>query len=439
MQWPCPAEEHRADPVLLGLRRVRIGQFLGVPLGGSGGRLAEQARAQNVLDHASAMRPSIDHDVDRCPRIQPFDQADGCGEPVGCDQIGLGDVDPVGELHLVDKQISHGAFVVHGVDRREVGEELSGDDGLQGDTTCPEIHGATANRTDTVFSADTPGHVVSHDGNLVLFGDGDGTMQRFSTDDLLALSGDDPAPEATVDETEPHHGVAVELSDGTFVHTEGTEEYRDTVTAVDADGEEIASSSDCPGVHGEAAAADDVLAFGCEDGILIFDDGEFTKVDAPDSYGRIGNQAGSEVSPVVLGDYKVEEDLDDDEIERPERVSLTNTATGELQLVDLDASYSFRSLGRGPDGEALVLGTDGKLHVIDPESGDVTDSWEVIDPWEEPVEWQEPSPTLFVQSDRAYVTEPETNEIHAVDLSTGGVVGSVELDDAPNELTGVTG
>lgn len=242
-----------------------------------------------------------------------------------------------------------------------------------------------------------------------------------------------------MDETEPHHGVAVELSDGTFVHTEGTEEYRDTVTAVDADGEEIASSSDCPGVHGEAAAADDVLAFGCEDGILIFDDGEFTKVDAPDSYGRIGNQAGSEVSPVVLGDYKVEEDLDDDEIERPERVSLTNTATGELQLVDLDASYSFRSLGRGPDGEALVLGTDGKLHVIDPESGDVTDSWEVIDPWEEPVEWQEPSPTLFVQGDRAYVTEPETNEIHAVDLSTGGVVGSVELDEAPNELTGVTG
>lgn len=293
--------------------------------------------------------------------------------------------------------------------------------------------------TDTVFSADTPGHVVSHDGNLVLFGDGDGTMQRFSTDDFLALSGDDPAPEATVDETEPHHGVAVELSDGTFVHTEGTEEYRDTVTAVDADGEEIASSSDCPGVHGEAAAADDVLAFGCEDGILIFDDGEFTKVDAPDSYGRIGNQAGSEVSPVVLGDYKVEEDLDDDEIERPERVSLTNTATGELQLVDLDASYSFRSLGRGPDGEALVLGTDGKLHVIDPESGDVIDSWEVIDPWEEPVEWQEPSPTLFVQGDRAYVTEPETNEIHAVDLSTGEVVGSVELDEAPNELTGVTG
>ncbi len=295
--------------------------------------------------------------------------------------------------------------------------------------------------TDTVYEADTPGHVVDHDGNLVLFGDGDGTMQRFSTDDFLELSGDDPAPEPTVEETEPHHGVAVELADGTFVHTEGTEEYRDTVTAVDADSEEIDTSSDCPGVHGEATAADDVVAFGCENGILVFDDGEFTKVDAPDSYGRIGNQAGSDDSPVVLGDYKVEEDIDDDddEIERPERVSLTNTDTGDLRLVDLGTSYSFQSLGRGPDGEALVLGTDGKLHVIDPESGKVTDSWEVIEPWEEPVDWQEPSPALFVQDDRAYVTEPETKEIHAVDLSNGKVVNSGELEETPNELTGVTG
>ncbi|GAA1096515.1 hypothetical protein GCM10009577_18150 [Streptomyces javensis] len=31
---------------------------------------------------------------------------------------------------------------------------------------------------------------------------------------------------------------------------------------------------------------------------------EFTKADAPDDYGRIGNQAGSDASPVLLGDYK---------------------------------------------------------------------------------------------------------------------------------------
>lgn len=36
----------------------------------------------------------------------------------------------------------------------EDGEELSGDDGLQGDTTCLEIHGATANRSGTFFACE---------------------------------------------------------------------------------------------------------------------------------------------------------------------------------------------------------------------------------------------------------------------------------------------
>lgn len=293
--------------------------------------------------------------------------------------------------------------------------------------------------TGTVFDSDLPGHAVHHGGSLALFGDGDGKIQLFDVDDFPGISGgtDDEIPEPTVVELEdPHHGVAVELSDGTLLHTEGTDDHRDTVVAKSADGEELASSSDCEGVHGEATAADEVVAFGCEDGILLYSDGEFSKVEAPDSYGRIGNQAGSDESTVVLGDYKVDEDA---ELERPERISLTDTATDELTLVDLGTSYSFRSLDRGPDGEALVLGTDGQLHVIDPDSGEVTDSWAVVDGWEEPENWQEPRPTLFVQDDRAYVSEPATDEIHVVDLSNGDILTSAELPETPNELTGVTG
>ncbi|MGO3363364.1 MAG: zinc metallochaperone AztD [Corynebacterium sp.] len=293
--------------------------------------------------------------------------------------------------------------------------------------------------TDTVFGTDTPGHVVSHDGRVVLFGDGDGKIQFLDADSFLTGDIPDPGEVETAEADEPHHGVAVELPDGTVLRTEGTEESVDTVVAHDADGEEFTSSDDCPGVHGEATAADDTVAFGCEDGILLFRDGGFSKVDAPDPYGRIGNQAGSGDSPVVLGDYKVEEDLADDEIERPERVSLIDTATGELRLVDVGTSYSFRSLARGPEGEALVLGTDGRIHVIDPGTGDVTATWDVIDEWEEPVDWQKPSPTLFTQGDRGYVTEPDSNQIYVVDLSDGEVLTSAELPETPNELTGVTG
>lgn len=293
--------------------------------------------------------------------------------------------------------------------------------------------------TDTVFGTDTPGHVVSHDGNVALFGDGDGKIQLFKAEDFLDISGGDgdDVPEPTVKETDdPHHGVAVELSDGTLLHTEGTEEHRDTVVALSSDGEEIASSNDCEGVHGEATAAGEAVSFGCEDGVLVYKDGEFTKIDAEDSYGRTGNQSGSDESPVVLGDYKVDEDA---ELERPTRIKLTNTEDNTAQLVELGTSYSFRSLARGPEGEALVLGTDGKLHVIDPETGEKTDSWDVIDEWEEPVEWQEARPTLFVQGDRAYVSEPSSNELHVVDLSNGEILTSAELPETPNELTGVTG
>src|SRR5690625_7399009 len=82
----------------------------------------------------------------------------------------------------------------------------------------------------------------------------------------------------------------------------------------------------------------------------------------------MGNQAGSEQSPVVLADYKVDKNA---ELERPTRVALINTEKSTddaISLVDVDASYSFRSLGRGPNGEALVLGTDGNLRIIDPET-----------------------------------------------------------------------
>lgn len=293
--------------------------------------------------------------------------------------------------------------------------------------------------TDTVFGTDTPGHVVSHDGNVALFGDGDGKIQLFKAEDFLDISGGDgdDVPEPTVVTLDdPHHGVAVELSDGTLLHTEGTEEHRDTVVAVSTDGQEIASSTDCEGVHGEATAAGEAVSFGCEDGVLVYKDGAFTKIDAEDRYGRSGNQAGSDASPVVLGDYKVDEDA---ELERPTRIKLTDTENNTARLVDLGTSYSFRSLARGPEGEALVLGTDGKLHVIDPETGEETAAWDVVEEWEEPVEWQEARPTLFVQGDRAYVSEPSTRELHVVDLSTGEILTSAELPETPNELTGVTG
>lgn len=297
-------------------------------------------------------------------------------------------------------------------------------------TTTPRL-------TDHLYEGEKPGHVVNHSGRTLLFSDGDGQVQDLDNEKLADAAKDSEfaAPDA-VTELTPHHGVAVALDNGGMVHTEGTEDERSSIVAVDADGEETARIDECPGVHGEAAAGNGALAFGCEDGVVIFKDGEFTKVDSPDDYGRMGNQFGSEESDIVLADYKVDKDA---ELERPTRISLVNTTTEEIQLVDVEASYSFRSLGRGPEGEALVLGTDGNLRIIDPESGDITSTVQVTEEWEEPLQWQDPRPTLFVQDGKAYATEPDQELLHVVDIASGEVEQSKDINFSLNEITGVAG
>ncbi|EMD25647.1 zinc metallochaperone AztD [Amycolatopsis azurea] len=286
--------------------------------------------------------------------------------------------------------------------------------------------------TDNEVKAGKPGHVVRHAGKTVLFADGTGevTVLDPKTIGTVAL----PAPKHKTPEA--HHGVAVELENGELVTTIGNAEKRSGIVVLDKDKKEIARNEQCPGVHGEAAARGEAVVVGCETGVLIYRNGVITKVTSPDAYGRIGNQAGSDVSPITLGDYKVDKDA---ELERPNRVSLIDTEKATLKHVDLGTSYTFRSLARGPQGEALVLGTDGQIHVIDPVSGAVTRKIAVLGSWQEPLEWQQPRPAIFVRGGTAYVTDPGKKEIHSVDLASGTKTATGTLSGTPNEVSGVLG
>ncbi|MGW6538181.1 zinc metallochaperone AztD [Streptomyces sp. NPDC055051] len=285
--------------------------------------------------------------------------------------------------------------------------------------------------TEAEFRGAKPGHVVRHGGRTVLFTDGTGEVHVLDPADLA----DGKKPETRGHTSaEPHHGVAIELADGTLVSTIGTEEKRTGALALDKDGKEIARSESCPGVHGEAAAQGEAVGLGCEDGVLLYKDGKFTKVDAPGDYARTGNQAGSDASPILLGDYKTDPEA---ELERPTRISLIDTRTAKMKLVDLGTSYSFRSLARGPHGEALVLGTNGVLHVIDPETGKVEKKIEAVGDWTEPLDWQQARPTLFVRDRTAYVSDPGKRQVHSFDVESGEKTNSVTLPNGTNELSGV--
>lgn len=292
--------------------------------------------------------------------------------------------------------------------------------------------------TDLRFGGTEPGHVVPHDSRITLFSDGTGEVTVVEPVDLAR--GTATATNFTVGQ--PHHGVAVARGDGSVVVTVGDENSRSGLAVLDKDRKEIARTDQCPGVHGEAAAASGVLTFGCEDGIVILRGNTFTKVASADTYGRIGNQAGTPESPVVLGDYKTQrpsKDENDSSIERPQRFTLTDTVAGTIRVVDLPTSYSFRSLERGPNGSAVILGTDGALYQFDAATGRQIARIEVIPAWTEPEEWQTAMPNLFVQDSTAFVSDPQSRKLIAIDLTSGSTQAEVTLPKPVVELTGVTG
>ncbi|MFC4120546.1 zinc metallochaperone AztD [Nonomuraea zeae] len=294
------------------------------------------------------------------------------------------------------------------------------------------LDAASATLKNDEFKGAKPGHVVRHAGATVLFADGTGEVTIFKPQELAA-----GLPKGEVyTAAAPHHGVAIQLANGELVVTLGTEEKRTGIIVLGRDRKEITRSEDCPGVHGEATARGEAVVIGCEDGVLLYKDGEITKIASPDAYGRIGNQSGSDVSPVVLGDYKKDPDA---ELERPTQVSLIDTAGGKMRLAELGTSYTFRSLARGPQGEALVLGTDGAVHVIDPATAKTVKTVKVLDQWTEPLDWQQPRPNIFARGRTVYVSDPAGKRLHAIDLASGTVRKTATLPRSPNELTGTSG
>lgn len=295
--------------------------------------------------------------------------------------------------------------------------------------------------TDRVFEAEAAGHVVRHGEQTVLFDDGTGTTTIFGSDALA--ESDDGLPETTTwTAPEAHHGVSIVLEDGTLLTTVGDEESRSGATALRPEGEEyteVATSDECPGIHGEGTAAGEAVVFGCEDGALVYRDGAFEKLPAPDEFGRMGNAYVSEESPLVVGDYKTDPD---DEGYLLSSVALIDTEAGTFEPVALPdgVEYTWRGVVRGPDDRAYLLGTDGAIHVLDPATGEISDAFPVVDPWEGPDDWQNPHPALSVAGDTAYVADPANRQVHAVDLATGEVTASSpELAAEPNEMAAAIG
>ena len=166
--------------------------------------------------------------------------------------------------------------------------------------------------------------------------------------------------------------------------------------------------------------------------MLVFADGAFTKLDAPDAFGRSGNAYVTDTSAIAALDYKSDPDQEGYLLSQ---LALVDTDAQTLSVVALPegVEYTWRGVGRDGHDNIIVLASDGTLNVLD-EAGALVDSWDVIEPWESPEEWQQPHPGLRVAGDIAYVTEPAENRILAVDLHTGEISAEATLDVVPGEF-----
>lgn len=296
---------------------------------------------------------------------------------------------------------------------------------------------AEPNLAHLIFKADKAGHVVSHAGKTVLYADGTGETTIYETDDLLEEPAKLPATEVVPAE-EAHHGVSIVLEDGILLTTVGNSQSRSGILVLGKDRKEIARNDDCPSIHGEGTAANGIVVFGCSNGVLVYDAGHISKIAAPDKYGRMGNAYVTDTSPIAAGDYNSDPDSEGYLLHQ---LALINTQTKTMKVVDLppDVEYTWRDVARGPDGEIILLGTDGSLHTLDPITGGITASLPVIDPWEGPVEWQDSHPALTMLGGTAYVTDPARQTVHAIDLATGKIRTSGKLPGLPNEIIVVEG
>jgi hypothetical protein len=275
---------------------------------------------------------------------------------------------------------------------------------------------------DSRIEGGMPVHVVSHGGRTAIFHDDDGAATVFADDGLLI----DSLDTTIVDSGAPHHGVVVPYGTGAVVSIPpppGDDTLPTGVSLVGEDGAEIVRFDDCPGLHGEAALGE-ILAFACEDGVLLVDGESAEKVAYPSDQGRIGSFTPGPAAAHLVGNYTETSLL------------AIDVEVATAHEITLDVPYAARALDE--HGDLVALTTDGTLQVIDVADGTPAGAVPgVLAPFEIPEDWREPRPIMTVVEHTAYVADPATSTVTVVDLAGGNAVDSFSVDGVPTAIVAV--
>tara|TARA_R110002124_G_scaffold22885_2_gene85439 strand:+ start:490 stop:1875 length:1386 start_codon:yes stop_codon:yes gene_type:complete len=311
--------------------------------------------------------------------------------------------------------------------------------------------------SDFEVTGSRPTHILSHDGQLAVFFDGDadaGTPAsvKVATDTQISSEAD-PLP--TLDYTIIMHGVAEPRGEYLLSTIRRDDAENTSVAKILPDQVGVYHLHDdvyeqeqvldvlCPDLHG-AAQNEDYVVFGCTDGVLSAHehDGEYeaekiANIALLDGL-RIGTLYGHEESDSLIG-------------------IASGHDAGEVILIDVNPEQStMEELSWQPEADAtpvsyafshegdafLILDSQGVLNVLEAHEEHGGLHWELrdsIDISEQDVsampEGMSFSMTVAQNGDFVYVADPIAQHVLQIDLESLTITGDIELDFAPDNIS----
>lgn len=290
-------------------------------------------------------------------------------------------------------------------------------------------HSAVVLREPAILSAtalgERPVHFNMDADRVAVFWDGTGTATLH---DAAAAVGGDLAPVATFETGAPHHGAAVPVGEATLltVAPDG-EGLPDALVLVGADGVELVRV-DCANLHGEGSAGG-FVAFGCEDGVAIFDtsaappSGRFVPYpeDAPEG-GMIRQLLSPRDTLALVGTWGSDHVVIFD----------PSAETGDFAFAALPAPRVAFALNEAGD-QAFALLADGRLVRFSSLTGSMLGETSGVTAAYS-MERGVVRPMMASAADRVAVSDPAAGQVVLIDAGTLEVVERVAVGGTPQSL-----
>lgn len=275
---------------------------------------------------------------------------------------------------------------------------------------------------DFALEGPTPIHFVIHDGQIVVFTDGDGAATLFTEANITDVAAEMPRFVAEA----PHHGVGVALDDVVLLsHFDPNGEgLPNGVDVLALDGTLLHAFDGCDQLHGEAVTASGA-AFACEQGVLVIErDGDAfaARTIAYPAEARAWSLFYDHHSPYLFGDYGDTALV---------RINVTDETSDVIEFTEAVWQVAFH-----PDNaeKLLVLTVDGVLHSLDVATGADEGSVAVVEAFTLPEQWGDPRPVLATLSGHALISDPVKGLVHVVHLDGLEVEHSYEIGGTPVNL-----